>query len=49
MEAPFLNRPSLGVGLRVPSGAIPIDTPSRSFSTTGASASFACPVFPRST
>ena len=38
-KAPFLKRPSRGVGLRVPSGAMAIETPSRSFSTTGASAS----------
>ena len=37
-KASFLTRPSRVVGLRVPWGAVAIDSPWRSFSTAGPSA-----------
>ena len=49
-KAPFLKRPSRGVALRVPSGAIAIETPVLRASPPPAPApAFACFVFPRST
>ncbi|MEA2294466.1 MAG: hypothetical protein QOE86_2105 [Solirubrobacteraceae bacterium] len=48
-KAPFLNGPTIGVGERVPSGAIAIEVPACRRSTAGAIASRARLASPRST